>query len=94
MFYCTYNLELLTVNNSILHRYAYKNRQLYKTFKYFMVIEYYKYLKVNIVSVVGVPMNAISDPKYDFRLLQKQGVILLVDATSLIDFCDTSFKNN
>lgn len=82
LFYSSYPLEELTTNMSILRRYAYKDKS-FKQFKYFIVIENYKYRKSNAVSVVGVLPEILTDPDYDYISQIKNGKVYLVDFTSL-----------
>lgn len=84
LFYCSYELEKLTVCTSILRRYAYRDTKSFKNFKYFMVLEDYRNKSINIVSVVGIFVNSSNKLTYDYNYDRQNGVVYLVDASSLL----------
>lgn len=83
LFYCKYALEELTSCASMLRRYAYGDTESFKKFKYFIVLEEYRNKRINAVLVVGVPSEEFSGISGIYRECQKNGIIYLVDASSV-----------
>lgn len=85
LFYANYDLEKLTDDKSVLRRYAYRDTQSFRRYKYFMILEDYQHRGVNMVSAVGVPENK-ANVSYDYELNRNHAVVYLADASSFTYF--------
>lgn len=84
LFYCTYPLEDLTISTSILRRYAYMDNKTFRSFKYFIMIEDYRYKEINAAAVVGVLPDILYNLNYDFGYQIEKGKVYLADISSLV----------